>query len=369
VTKALLSVDGMTCAYGSIIAVRDLSFSVGEGEIVALLGPNGAGKSTALRALSGMRRAHKGNVVFAGKRVERWPSDRIARLGMSLVPEGRRLFTELTVEENLRMGGFAVAQGELDGRIAEMCSVFPILASRRGQRAGTLSGGEQQQLAIARAMVAKPRLLIIDEMSLGLSPLVVTDLYRTVRAINMTGTSVLLVEQQVNLALTVADRIYLIERGQVKDEGPASKFRDVASVAGAYMGTEDLEAPAAAPANGIKPSIELVKLPLRPGQARALQRVAKSRGSDVGAVVVSAIEVYLESLPKDAVGKPAGAAAEGAVRASRAALVLKGIAAKPGEPVAPATPEKAAKPAPARSRSSAPPSPPSPKRAPRSRPG
>jgi branched-chain amino acid transport system ATP-binding protein len=365
----------MTCAYGSIVAVRDLSFSVGEGEIVALLGPNGAGKSTALRATSGMRRAQKGTITFAGKRVERWPSDRIARLGMSLVPEGRRLFTELTVEENLRMGAFTVASTELDARIAEMCTIFPILASRRGQRAGTLSGGEQQQLAIARALVARPRLLIIDEMSLGLSPLVVADLYRTVREINRAGTSVLLVEQQVNLALTVADRIYLIERGHAKDEGPASKFRDAGAVAGAYLGTGALDGTAATAENGVSPSIELVKLPLRPGQARALQRVAKRRGSDVGAVVVSAIAAYLESLPDDALGKPdraaaadAAVAAADAARASRAALVLKGIVAKPEKPAKP-VPEKAARPAPAGSRSSAPPSPPSPKHAPRSRPG
>jgi len=359
----LLSVEGMTCAYGSIVAVRDLSFNIAEGEIVALLGPNGAGKSTALRATSGMRRAQKGSITFAGKRVERWPSDRIARMGMSLVPEGRRLFTELTVEENLRMGGFTTPATELDKRIEELCAVFPILATRRGQRAGTLSGGEQQQLAIARALVSRPRLLIIDEMSLGLSPLVVADLYRTVREINKAGTSVLLVEQQVALALTVADRIYLIERGQVKDEGPASKFKDVARVAGAYLGTEAVAAGAEVAANGVRESVEVVKLPLRPGQARALQRVAKRQGSSVGEVVVSAVEAYLESLPKEALARPTRAVE--ANRASRAALVLKGVVgAKPPKMTA-----RAAKPAPAKPRSSAPPSPPSPKRARRSRPG
>jgi branched-chain amino acid transport system ATP-binding protein len=295
-TAPLLQVRGMTCAYGGITAVRDFSIEVGEGEIIALLGPNGAGKSTALRAISGMRRAQQGDITFAGQRIERWPSDRIARLGLALVPEGRRLFSELTVEENLRMGGIAFDSAVVEQRIAEICKTFPILDSRRAQRAGTLSGGEQQQLAIGRALVSNPKLLIIDEMSLGLSPLIVSQLYSKVREINEAGTAVLLVEQQVALALTVARRIYLMERGQVKEEGPASQFADASSVSGAYLGE--------APADGATPAgeaitrvTELVYLPLVPGQARALQRLAQERGEKVGDVVADAVRSYLDGKP------------------------------------------------------------------------
>jgi branched-chain amino acid transport system ATP-binding protein len=286
----------MTCAYGAINAVRNLDIEVREGEIVALLGPNGAGKSTALRAISGMRRARSAAITFAGKRVERWPSDRIARLGMSLVPEGRGLFTELTVEENLRMGGYAVGQRDLDARINDVCATFPVLASRRSQSAGTLSGGEQQQLAIARALLSRPRLLIIDEMSLGLAPTVVADLYQRVREIHTAGTSMLLVEQQVALALAVADRAYFLERGQVVAEGPAERFRDTETVTRAYMG-DGRAANGAAPHDQEQPSaIERVNVPLRAGQARMLQRLARARGTSVGDIVAAAVDGYLDKV-------------------------------------------------------------------------
>jgi branched-chain amino acid transport system ATP-binding protein len=292
--EPLLTVAGITCAYGGIVAVRDLSFEVGEAEIVALLGPNGAGKSTALRAISGMRRADRGQITFAGQRIERWPSDRIARAGIALVPEGRRLFTELSVEDNLRMGGIAVEGPDLDARIAEVCQTFPILAARRGQRAGTLSGGEQQQLAIARALVSRPRLLIIDEMSLGLSPMVVAQLYRTVREINQAGTAILLVEQQVALVVTIAERVYVMERGQVKEEGPAQSFRDAAKVTGSYLGDAPGDGGAAA-LNSEERVVELLYLPLKPGQARALQQLANDSGKSVAEVVADAVESYLQT--------------------------------------------------------------------------
>jgi branched-chain amino acid transport system ATP-binding protein len=287
----LLSVEGLTCAYGGIVAVRGLSLTVDEGEIVALLGPNGAGKSTALRAISGMRRARQAKVSFCGRRVDGWSCDRIARAGLSLVPEGRGLFTELSVDENLRMGGWAVEAGVLDERIAEVCAVFPILGERRHQRAGTLSGGEQQQLAIARSLLSRPRLLIIDEMSLGLAPIVVANLYRTVKEINARGTAVLIVEQQVALALKIADRAYFVERGQVTMSGPAERFRDRATVTRAYLGAED--ANGGAPVEQQPAVVERVNVPLRAGQARALQRVAAARNCSVGDVVAEAIEGYL----------------------------------------------------------------------------
>ena len=267
----LLSVDDLRVSYGKITAVRGLSLTVGEGEIVGLLGPNGAGKSTALRAISGMQPADSGRITLYGHRVDRWSSDRIARLGMSLVPEGRGLFGELTVEENLRMGAFQAD------------------APAVRQRAGTLSGGEQQQLAIARALVSAPRLLVIDEMSLGLAPLVVAELYRKVEEINRAGTSVLLVEQQVALALTIANRAYFLERGAVVMEGPAAQFAG-SRTAQTYLG----ETPASGD-GGVtdRASIELVMVPLRGVQTRALQRLAAQRGTNVGMVVAEAIDAYL----------------------------------------------------------------------------
>jgi branched-chain amino acid transport system ATP-binding protein len=285
----LLSVDDLYVSYGKITAVRGLSLTVGEGEIVALLGPNGAGKSTALRAISGMQPAASGRVTFCGRRCDRWSSDRIARLGLSLVPEGRGLFGELTVEENLRMGAFQAEGAEVRHRIDEVCGTFPVLGQRLHQRAGTLSGGEQQQLAIARALVSAPRLLVIDEMSLGLAPLVVTELYRRVEAINGAGTSILLVEQQVALALTIASRVYFLERGAVVMEGPASQFAG-ATAARTYLGEATTSADGG---HADRASMELVMVPLRGVQTRALQRLAAERGTNVGAVVADAIEAYL----------------------------------------------------------------------------
>jgi len=293
----LLSVDDLYVSYGKITAVRGLSLTVGEGEIVALLGPNGAGKSTALRAISGMQPPGSGRVTLCGRRVDRWSSDRIARLGLSLVPEGRGLFSELTVEENLRMGAFQADGPQVRQRVDEVCQTFPVLGERLRQRAGTLSGGEQQQLAIARAMVSAPRLLVIDEMSLGLAPLVVAELYRKVEEINRAGTSILLVEQQVALALTIAKRAYFLERGAVIMEGAADQFAG-ATAARTYLG----EATTSADGGGSdRASMELVMVPLRGVQTRALQRLAAQRGTSVGTVVADAIEAYL-SVPSGETG-------------------------------------------------------------------
>ena len=287
----LLSVEDLRVSYGKITAVRGLSLEVADGEIVALLGPNGAGKSTALRAISGMRPADRGRISFRGQRVERWSSDRLARLGLALVPEGRGLFPELSVEENLRMGGYIVEPATVRRRIDEICATFPILGQRLGQRAGTLSGGEQQQLAIGRAMISAPTLLIIDEMSLGLAPLVVADLYRKVQEINRGGTAVLLVEQQVALALRIADRAYFLERGEVVLEGPAERFADGSAVTRAYLG--DGAGADGAEADDERPAMERIVVPLRARQTRALQRIARETGLNVGAVVAEAIEAYI----------------------------------------------------------------------------
>jgi len=289
----LLSVEDLRVSYGKIAAVRGLSLQVAEGEIVAVLGPNGAGKSTALRAISGMRPADGGRVTFKGQRVERWTSDRLARIGLALVPEGRGLFPELSVEENLRMGGFFVDALTVRRRIDEVCTTFPILGERLGQRAGTLSGGEQQQLAIGRAMISAPTLLILDEMSLGLAPLVVAELYRKVQEINRAGTAVLLVEQQVALALRVADRAYFLEHGEVILEGPAERFAERTAVTRAYLGEE--ESADGAGADDERPAMERIVVPLRARQTRALQRIAREHGLNVGAIVAEAIEAYIGS--------------------------------------------------------------------------
>jgi len=293
---ALLSVEGLQYLYGSVPAVRHVSLEVGEGEIVALLGPNGAGKSTALRAISGMRRPSAGRITFAGHRVERWSSDRIARLGMALVPEGRGLFPELTVDENLRMGGYALDANEVDAHVDRVCENFPILAARRDQTAATLSGGEQQQLAIARGLVSSPRLLLLDEMSLGLAPLVVAQLYESVRAINRAGTAVLLVEQQVALALEVAHRAYFLERGEITMSGACDEFRNTAVVARSYLGSSEVpESLRVTEPTGT----ERINVNLRSRQTRALQELARRRGVSVGDVVADAIELYLTNTGTD----------------------------------------------------------------------
>lgn len=286
----LLTVRDLWVAYGKIAAVRGVDLEVDEGEIVALLGPNGAGKSSVLRAISGMRPPVQGEVVFVGRRVSGWASDRIARLGMSLVPEGRGLFSDLTVEENLRMGGFFADPAVVRQRIDHVCAIFPVLGRRLEQRAGTLSGGEQQQLAIARALVSQPRLLVLDEMSLGLAPLVVADLYRTIAEINRQGTSVLLVEQQVALALRVAHRAYFMERGEIVLAGTAAEVAE-RQLAHTYFGGTG-SAPTAA-ASEEATALELVRVPLRSTQTRALQRLAAQRGRSVGEVVAEAVTSYL----------------------------------------------------------------------------
>lgn len=283
----LLQVENLWVSYGRIAAVRGVSLTVEEGEIVALLGPNGTGKSTTLRAISGMRTGDSGRITFRGQRIERWSADRIARLGMSLVPEGRGLFPELSVLENLRMGGFHAGGPHTRRNIERVCDVFPLLGERLSQRAATLSGGEQQQLAIGRALVAEPCLLVIDEMSLGLAPQVVQSLYRRVQEINRAGTSVLLVEQQVNVALTVSNRAYFLDRGEVTMSGESSSFVDE-SARRAYLGDA-----ANTPVDDEVVAEERISVPLLASQTRELQRLARERRSNVGSVVAEAVAAYL----------------------------------------------------------------------------
>jgi len=218
----LLEVEGLAVAFGKVRVLEEVDFRVDEGEVVALLGTNGAGKSTLLRAVSGLLRPAAGRVRFDGTDVTgARPADLVAR-GLVQMPGGRATFPGLSVDENLRVGGITVGRAERPARVAEVLELFPWLAERRTQLAGSLSGGQQQQLALARALMSRPRLLMIDELSLGLAPIVVEQLLEVVEGLRRSGVSIVIVEQHVDMALAFADRAYFLERGRVRFDGPAA---------------------------------------------------------------------------------------------------------------------------------------------------
>jgi branched-chain amino acid transport system ATP-binding protein len=231
----LLSVRGLSVTYGKVQAVRSLDLHVAEGETVAVLGANGAGKSSIVRALTGLVRPAAGTITFQGKDVTRLPSDQRAVAGMALVPEGRRVFGDMTVIENLQMGGYLAGRAVAD-RMEAMFELFPRLRERRTQLGATLSGGEQQMLAIARALMRGPSLLVLDEPSLGLSPILVQTIYRALKDLRDRKMTILLAEQSAAVALSLADRAYLLEVGTVVLEGPAQGLRDDPRVRDAYLG-------------------------------------------------------------------------------------------------------------------------------------
>ena len=231
----LLSVRGLSVTYGKVQAVRSLDLHVAEGETVAVLGANGAGKSSIVRALTGLVRPSAGTITFQGNDVTRLPSDQRAAAGMALVPEGRRVFGDMTVIENLQMGGYLAGRTVAD-RMEAMFELFPRLRERRTQLGATLSGGEQQMLAIARALMRGPSLLVLDEPSLGLSPILVQTIYRALKELRDRKMTILLAEQSAAVALSLADRAYLLEVGTVVLEGPASGLRDDPRVRDAYLG-------------------------------------------------------------------------------------------------------------------------------------
>jgi branched-chain amino acid transport system ATP-binding protein len=227
----LLELENVEASYGSIRALHGVSLTVDDGQVVAVLGANGAGKSTTLRAISGLVR-RRGGITFAGRSVVRSRPESVARAGIAHVPEGRGLFDELSVHENLRMGAYT-RKGEID----RVYSYFPWLRERGTQQAGTLSGGEQQMLALARALVSRPRLLMLDEPSLGLAPIVVEELFRIVAELNkQEQLTVLVVEQNAEVALSVADRAYVLETGRVAVEGTADELRRHEGVRKSYLG-------------------------------------------------------------------------------------------------------------------------------------
>jgi branched-chain amino acid transport system ATP-binding protein len=229
--------------YGNIRAIQGVSLTVGEGELVALIGSNGAGKTTTLRTISGLLRPSAGAIAFDGADITRAPTDRIVALGISHCPEGRRIFGRLSVRDNLRLG--AVAQPDREAAAADLDMVFdlfPLLKERLGQAGGTLSGGEQQMLAIGRALMSRPRLLLLDEPSLGLAPLMVERIFATIAELKGQGRTILLVEQNVHHALDIADRAYVLETGRITLDGPAEVLRRNPKVEQSYLGVGGVSA-------------------------------------------------------------------------------------------------------------------------------
>ncbi len=231
----LLEVRGLKVAYGGIRAVRGIDLDVAEGELVCLIGANGAGKSSTLKGITGLVHAH-GSVRLAGKRLDGLPTHRIAREGVALVPEGRGIFARLQVWENLVMGAYARRDDGVEADLARVYELFPRLAERRRQIAGTLSGGEQQMLAIGRALMSRPRLLLMDEPSMGLAPLMVQKIYDTIQAIARQGVTLLLVEQNAHLAFQVSTRAYVMESGAITLAGASSELARDPAIQAAYLG-------------------------------------------------------------------------------------------------------------------------------------
>jgi branched-chain amino acid transport system ATP-binding protein len=233
----LLEVNNLHVSYGAIRAVRGISFDIDEGEIVTLIGANGAGKSTTLRTVSGLLRAQEGGVTFRGQSLNRTPPEKIVRLGISQVPEGRHIFSKLTVRENLEMGAYTRNNAaEIAESLEMVFTRFPRLKERINQRGGTLSGGEQQMLAMGRGLMSRPTLLLLDEPSMGLAPILVEEIFDIIEQINAQGTSILLVEQNAAMALSVANRGYVLETGEVALAGNAKELLEDPDVQAAYLG-------------------------------------------------------------------------------------------------------------------------------------
>lgn len=234
---AMLEVRDLEVSYGLIRAIRGVSFAVNEGEIVALIGANGAGKTTIMHAVAGLIPKRAGQVLFLGNDITNTPAYRLVSMGMAQVPEGRRIFQELTVEENLRLGAYTRKdKKEIDGTLERLYGRFAILRERSGQVAGTLSGGEQQMLAMSRALMSHPKLLLLDEPSMGLSPLYVSTIFEMIEQINREGTTILLVEQNAKKALSIANRAYVLETGEITKSGSGMELLHDDAVRKAYLG-------------------------------------------------------------------------------------------------------------------------------------
>ncbi len=233
----MLQVDNLNVYYGAIHALQGISFNVDQGEIVTLIGANGAGKSTTLRTLSGLLRSRTGSITFKGRDLSTMPAEKIVEAGISHVPEGRKIFAPLSVRENLMMGAYSRNDpGEIQQTLERVYKSFPRLKERAGQYGGTLSGGEQQMLATARGLMSKPTLMLLDEPSMGLSPILVEEIFRIIVEINKQGTSILLVEQNAQMALSIAHRAYVLETGRIVLTGKAKDIADNPQVKTAYLG-------------------------------------------------------------------------------------------------------------------------------------
>lgn len=233
---AMLKVEGINVYYGAIHAIKDVSFQVNEGEVVTLIGANGAGKSTILETIAGLLTSHTGSIEFLGQRLGGTPAHKIITKGLALVPEGRQIFLQMSVEENLEMGAFTRPSSEFDDGIADVYQRFPRLKERRRQVAGTLSGGEQQMLAMGRALMSRPKMLLLDEPSMGLAPILVDEIFSIIRQVNKTGVTVLLVEQNATKALEIADYSYVLSTGKIVSSGEGRSLLTDASVRSAYLG-------------------------------------------------------------------------------------------------------------------------------------
>ena len=232
----MLKVNNINVYYGSIHAVKDVSFEVHQGEVVTLIGANGAGKSTILQTVSGLLRSKTGSVEFLGEQLDGIPAHKVVNKGLAHVPEGRRVFQQMTVEENLEMGAYTRPNIEIADSIADVYERFPRLKERRKQIAGTLSGGEQQMLAMGHALMSKPQLLMLDEPSMGLAPLLIEQIFSIIKELHAAGTTILLVEQNAQMALSVADRGYVLETGRIVTTGTGAELLNDDAVKKAYLG-------------------------------------------------------------------------------------------------------------------------------------
>ena len=234
---AMLEVKGLQVYYGVIQALKDVSFEVNQGEVIALIGANGAGKTTTLHTLTGLQPAKKGSIVFEGKDITKMPAHKIVEMGIAHVPEGRRVFSQLSVYENLIMGAYTRKdKKEIADNLEKVYQRFPRLRERKTQRAGTLSGGEQQMLAMGRALMSNPKMIVMDEPSMGLSPLLVSEIFEIIKSFREAGKTVLLVEQNAKKAMMVSDRVYVLETGSITTEGNAAELVNDERIKKAYLG-------------------------------------------------------------------------------------------------------------------------------------
>ena len=234
--NTILSVDNINVYYGNIHAIHDISFHVDEGEVVTLIGANGAGKSTNLKTISGLLRSKTGDILYNGQSIKTMPAHKIVAQGLAHVPEGRRVFLRMSVEENLEMGGYTQPGSTIQPNLEKVFELFPRLRERRRQMAGTLSGGEQQMLAMGRALMSGAKMLMLDEPSMGLSPLLVQEIFDIIRDLHKQGLTILLVEQNAQMALSVADRAYVLETGRIVMEGTGKELLTNERVQHAYLG-------------------------------------------------------------------------------------------------------------------------------------